>query len=331
MVVACAVAGAGFFLVLPALNNHNSISLTSEVDPDSADRRDRQENCRLLGIVDRVPPDTDAIATILKSFAFPSYPQDSGWSLSAYSNYETGGLLGVPGEPMIIRSQVPIIQDRNTWNAVTNLVTRLEPELIIGHLRNASSGCSFIADPHPFKADYDGRTYLFCHNGGVWDKDLEIIRTQLIKGDTEPQNCPGSPIDSEILFIYLMELIEFHNGDVWRAVYDWSVTLTSKLYRDWNALNILLTDGEIIWAVRISYKSDRFFLRYQSLPDKEGWAISTQDLGPGWTHLPNYSVSEFRAGHLVYTETIPFPIITEVDENFPVMNPEPIKFFKPEQ
>ena len=32
----------------------------------------------------------------------------------------------------------------------------------------------------------------------------------------------------------------------------------------WNALNIILTDGETIWAVRCSYADNRFLLNYQT-------------------------------------------------------------------
>ncbi|HPQ39192.1 MAG TPA: class II glutamine amidotransferase [bacterium] len=295
------------------------------------DIRDSRENCRLLGIVTSNPPDTDAIATILKGFRTPSYPQDSGWSLAAYSNIETGGKLGIPYQPMIIRTQTPILNDLHTWEIVANLVTRLEPGVVLGHLRNASSGCSEIADPHPFQREYNGRFYLMIHNGGIWGKDLDYLTKYLITGDDYPQNCPGSPIDSEYLFIYLMQLIQENGGDPWRALYDWASTLTDTVTNDWNALNIVLSDGEIIWALRLSYRSDRFSLNYSTLPNQKGYAVSTEALGPGWSPLPNFSLAEFRAGFLPFIVDIPRPFLNDFDAPYTIANPNPLDFSKPEQ
>lgn len=296
----------------------------------SVDIRDTRENCRLLGIVSPIPPDIDAITTVLKGFSHPSYPQSSGWSLAAYSNYESGGYLGIPNRPMIIRTQTPILNDRHTWNTVSNLVTRLEPEVIIGHLRNASSGCSHIADPHPFEREYNGRYYLMIHNGGIWGKDLDYLKEFLIEGDQLPENCPDTPIDSEYLFIYLMELVKQNGGDAWSALYEWGSTLTNTITDDWNALNIVLTDGHIIWALRLSYRSDRFSLNYLPIADERGYAISTQALGPGWTPLPNFSLAEFRAGFLPYIEEIPRPGLGTYQAPYTVTNPFALKFQKPE-
>ncbi|MCD4655188.1 class II glutamine amidotransferase [bacterium] len=295
------------------------------------DIRDSRENCRLLGIVNGKPPDTDAIARILKDFSNPSYPQSSGWSISAYSNYERGGYLSIPLEPMIIRSQTPILEDQDTWECVANLVTRLKPEIVIGHLRNASSGCAFLADPHPFEMKYKTRTYLFSHNGGVWGKDLDYLKNHLITADMLPKSCPDNPIDSEFLFIYLMQLIEQNDGDVWNAIYNWAFTLTDTFLNDWNALNIMLTDGNIIWTVRISYKPNRFPLQYVQLPESSGFAISTQALGPGWTPMNNFTVAKFRAGHPIYMESIPHPKITELQIPHLITHPESLQNLEPEQ
>lgn len=275
----------------------------------SADQRDLRENCRLLGIIGRPYADPLYLEDSLIEFGKPSYPQHNGWSLSLFSDITQGGYLAVPGKPMIIRSPISSTQDFNLFETTASLVIRLRPTIVIGHLRNASSGCTVVGDPHPFEWEYEGRTFLMIHNGGVWGKDLDYIRENLISGRTIPSSCPETPIDSEYLFIYLMELIEEMDGDIWGALHEWATTLISALEDDWNALNILLTDGEILWGVRISYHPDRFLLHYQIPQDYSGGAISTEALGLGWTRLFNYSLIEMRAGYPALIERLPHPIV----------------------
>lgn len=307
-----------------------SDNIMASVDASPVDLRDIRENCRLLSIVSASPPNLDAMATALKGFCRPTYPQNSGWSLAAYSDFEEGGLLGVSGEPMIIRTQRPILYDTEMWNSATDLILRLEPTLVMGHLRNASSGCSYIADPHPFVREYDGRTFLLIHNGGVWDKDLDYLVDHLIYTDDTPRNCPGDPIDSEYLFIYLMQLIEEFQGDVWPAFSTWAHTLTDQLGDDWNALNIVLTDGHLIWAARISYRSTRFSLHYAEFANRNGFGVSTQKLGPEWIPLPNYTIAEFNPGHPIYYEELPHPVVSGLDRPYPITMPTKLTYAKPE-
>ncbi|MBN1880099.1 class II glutamine amidotransferase [bacterium] len=275
----------------------------------STDERDLRENCRLLGITSTIHPFGKDLFDVLTSFGQPSFPQNNGWSLSIYSDITRGGLLAVPGEPMIIRSQIPSTQDIDLFQNAAKLVAQLNPSILIGHLRNASSGCSGIADPHPFEMEFGNRHYLMIHNGGVWGKDLDYIVDHLISGRNQPRSCPETPIDSEYLFIYLMELIEKHNGDVWNALYEWATTLINTLDSDWNALNIVLTDGDMLWGVRISYRTDRFSLHYKVSGDSEFSAISTQALNPDWIPMKNYSLIELRSGYPAYLEDLPYPVI----------------------
>ncbi len=294
------------------------------------DPRDLRENCRLLGIVSKLPPNQSSIFEILQTFGLPSYPQNNGWSLACYSDISKGGLLAVPGEPMIIRSQIPAAQDVDLFQAASTLMLRLKPSLLLGHLRNASSGCQHIADPHPFSMEFDNKQFLMIHNGGIWGKDLDYLIDYLISGQTLPKSCPGSPIDSEYLFIYLMELIEKNNGEVWISLRQWAETLIEVLGDEWNALNILVTDGEILWGVRMSYRQDRFTLHYSTSPDYELSSVSTQALDSNWLHLPNFSLFEMRAGHPVYIEMLPHPILNDYSIHHKVKPPNRLTHVKTE-
>ncbi len=257
---------------------------------------DSRENCRLFGATLWQNFSPDELRTILDTFRKPSHPQSNGWSLSIYSNYDTGGNLSIPGVPMIIRSEKNVEHDLETFVPVTSLCIRLHPDIILGHLRNASSGCSDIADPHPFQRELNGKHFLFIHNGGVWGDDLELLVGKLLENEADPQCCPDTPIDSEYLFIYLLNLMKKTDQEPFDACRQWVRNLMKAFTTDWNALNVILTDGDKLWAVRCSYRNDRFPLHYHELNDRHSYAISTQAQDRTWIALPNFSVSEFRQG-----------------------------------
>ncbi len=293
-------------------------------DPVNPDERDFRENCRLLGIVARRSTPPDQIFDILSKFKRPSSPQRNGWSLSTYSNYSHGGLLSVPGEPMIIRSERDVYDDQDIYTAVSQLMVRIRPCLMIGHLRNSSSGCTDVADPHPFHRILHGTHYLMIHNGGVWGEDLKVLSDELVGNYGQPVNCPDMPIDSEYLFLYLMKLIDQTGLDPMSACESWALSLLTHFSDEWNALNILFTDGESIYGARISYQMSSFFLYYSELDGMAGYAISTQSLGHGWTMIPNMTTFRFHAGEPATIRKIIIP--QSIPQTDPIIPPaEPIQ------
>ncbi len=277
-------------------------------DPaDYFDERDIRENCRLLGITLYRPGPEEQLLSILDRYSHPFYQQRSGWSLAVYSEYQDGGFISEPGKPMIIRSERNISNDRELYDSVSEFMVRLQPNVIFGHLRNATSGCTNVANPHPFQRSYRSRQLLMTHNGGVWGDDLKYVQDVLLEGKAEPMSCPDTPIDSEFLFLYLLKILEHRNVGIFEACQIWGATLLQNLEGQWSALNILLTDGEALWAVRISTWDTSFFLHYKFLEEFLGYGVSTQSLGGGgWTLLPNYSVAEFRPGQLPRIERLPY-------------------------
>jgi predicted glutamine amidotransferase len=254
------------------------------------------ENCRLLGAVIRPGSSQSYVTSILDSFRKTSFPQHSGWSLSIFSNYLNGGKLSIPGEPMIIRSDRFIDQDLAMYQAISNLCSRMLPDVVIGHIRNASSGCVGVGDPHPFVLTVQGKHYLFIHNGSVWGQDYSVLVDDLLKGQVIPQNCPGSPVDSEFLFHYLIKIMVDYRLEPFEACQIWASTLVKAFGNEWNALNIILTDGESLWAVRCSSSSSRFPLHYTQFGHSIGYAVSTESLEQDWIPLENFTVARFRTG-----------------------------------
>jgi predicted glutamine amidotransferase len=255
------------------------------------------EQCRLFGMVTADPEQTEEYSLDLSEFGRPSSWQGSGWSIAAYSDYYQGGLLAVPGEPMVVRSQVPVTEDRLIFESVRLLATRLEPGVLIAHLRNASSGCTEVADPHPFVGQARGRTFLLIHNGGVWGQDMEHIRQKLFFKPREPRSCPDQPIDSEYLFLNLLDRLEASPADDLEVIYDWASTIRRGLTIYWSAFNVLVTDGRTIWAVRSVRRNGGYPLHYRSTPGFRCHVISTEALESArWRPLPNDTFAVFEAG-----------------------------------
>ena len=297
------------------------ISTDSDHHLTAIDMRASRENCRLLGVICRSPSETSIFRELLWEFKQPRYSQHNGWSLSVFGDMTQGGLLSIPGKPMIVRSEINVEQDEAVFDTVTELVLRLRPNCLIGHLRNASSGCMNIADPHPFQRELKGRQYLFIHNGGIWGNDLETLMYDLLDGDRQPENCPGYVIDSELLFLYLLQIMERQDADPFSACKIWAKNLLSYSTDEWNSFNMILTDGENLWAVRCSYLDSSFLLNLHQYANGNAYAVSTEALGYGWQLIPNYSVIELHVGRPPRIESIPLPPqVTPPPEAHPLMD-----------
>jgi predicted glutamine amidotransferase len=305
VVFAAILIGSGMYAVLLKRSD------VSQVE----DIRSSRENCRLLGIVSRMPSQATFIDETLDRFRDPLYSQQNGWGIGVYSDINHGGKLGIPGVPMVIRSDVNVEDDLDLFHAVRALTVRLQPACILAHLRNASSGCSDIADPHPFQREINGKTFLFVHNGGIWGNDLQMLITELLEGNEQTLNCPGTPIDSEYLFLYLLQILETMDSDPYTACKIWTKNLLSRVTDEWNGLNFILTDGETLWAVRCSYRSSSFPLHYYQFQQNDAYAISTEALDYGWHLMENFSVIELKIGSPPRIEAIPeIPAVTPMPE-----------------
>ncbi|MBN1354928.1 class II glutamine amidotransferase [bacterium] len=268
---------------------------------------DERENCRLFGMIKALPEKTGDLNRYLERFAGPSRPQRSGWSLSIFSDYEKGGTIGTPGLPMILRSEMNVRDDLPTFEMASELFLRLKPNLILGHLRNASSGCLDIVDPHPFQSIVRDRHFLFIHNGGVWGEDLIVLTHDLLGGESAPANCPDVPVDSEYLFLYYKYILENIASKPYEACRIWLTSLIASFNDEWNALNVLITDGYSIWAIRSSRNDTGFNLHYKSFDNGSGYLISTEALDPDFILLDNFTIAQFRPGEPPRIETVISP------------------------
>ncbi|MGE0268261.1 MAG: class II glutamine amidotransferase [Candidatus Omnitrophota bacterium] len=203
-----------------------------------------------------------------------------GWSVGFYDQ----------GDEVVIRGQGAASVDQKFDDAVRYIAV-LEPEIIMGHLRRASSGCvNGVSNPHPFRIKYNNKTWLFGHNGGIKKEILiDLIGSSFLNAHP-PSVCndqpPDSWIDSELYFMLIMKTIKEYDDVTEEGI----LAALNKLYRKIpeqdRYLNFFLSDGKTVWALR---KGNTLFYRFDprkkmtvitsSIPnqDQEDWVEFPED------------------------------------------------------
>lgn len=201
-----------------------------------------------------------------------------GWSVGFYDH----------GDEVVIRGDEAADYNDEFAEAV-RFVAVLEPQIIMGHLRRASSGCvAGVPDPHPFRIKYNNRTWLFGHNGGIDKKVLiSLIGDSFLKAHPPSvcnENPPDSWIDSELFFLLIMKTIKEHDD----MVTDGIAAAVNKLYahipEDKRFLNFFLSDGKTVWVLR---KGNTLFYRFD--PGKKTTVIASSIPGAAqedWIEFP---------------------------------------------
>ncbi|MDO9578310.1 MAG: T9SS type A sorting domain-containing protein [Candidatus Cloacimonadales bacterium] len=163
-----------------------------------------------------------------------------------------------------------------------------EAVIVFGHARQGIHGTG----NHPFRFEYNNRTYTLMHNGGLDDDFIDALETYLPTLENgywfinhpsnwvndpppEPGELPGVLVDTELLFHYIMSFI-ISSGDVNIGiqqaltqtdiggvnildkikapdqVYDKELELDSYI----NVINFILSDGEALYVFRNSPDND---------------------------------------------------------------------------
>jgi glutamine amidotransferase len=106
-------------------------------------------------------------------------------------------------------------------------------QLFLAHVRLKTVGPQDGSNTHPFKADLEGRSFVFAHNGTVHGiKDRPLVRFR-----------PKGATDSEYAFLWLLEQLANVPGDL--------STQLKRLGDDIRQLgrfNFLMSDGRTLWA-----------------------------------------------------------------------------------
>ena len=139
---------------------------------------------------------------------------------------------------------MPRYLDRKPTDPLTGLdyesamegVTRMRPQVIIGHLRKASCGCNSIENTQPFVSSQ----WSFAHNGTIWSPELRQI---------------GNENDSAAYFRTLLDGLRSSNIEpelaaAVKKIRDRIARHGDNSGRTYSSLTCLLSDGKSIYAVR---------------------------------------------------------------------------------
>ncbi|MBZ0165965.1 MAG: class II glutamine amidotransferase, partial [Candidatus Omnitrophica bacterium] len=211
-----------------------------------------------------------------------------GWSVGFYDQ----------GDEIVIRGDEASNFNQEFDDAVRYLAV-LEPEIIMGHLRRASSGCvEGVPNPHPFRITYNGKKWLFGHNGGMRKQILiDLIgKDFLVKHPPAVcnQNPPESWIDSELYFMLIMKTVKEYDDDVVQGIRAALLKLYANIDEESRYLNFFMSDGETVWIFR---KGNSLFYTFD--PQAQMTVISStvpEEDPDHWQEFPEDTLAVIRPG-----------------------------------
>ncbi|MFA6726242.1 MAG: class II glutamine amidotransferase [Syntrophomonadaceae bacterium] len=170
----------------------------------------------------------------------------NGWSLVWYDYSDTGNQLN---PDHIVRSSNRANTDPMYDVTVNTIRLFSTPRILLGHVRNASSGSPTIPNPHPFIMRYQDRDYSFMHNGTV--NSLNIIT---LINNHDPNWLIEHPlttgVDSERYFSWIMLNIHMENGNILQGLKNALLPIYASPSTYGYDINFILSDGMDIYAYR---------------------------------------------------------------------------------
>lgn len=194
--------------------------------------------CRLLALINSDKMESRTILDFFRNLAEsgkvpPSSTQGhkDGWGIVAYKK---GNVV------YFVKSKDNAFDDKKYLKSVDK-IEKINPSVIVGHLRKSSCGLNKKENNHPFIKG----NYVFCHNGTVFNSDkipLNDKFRKFVKGET----------DSEKLFLYILQILkeskkstpEKTKNTILKAI----VHIRNNI--DYTAMNFIFSDGEFLWALR---------------------------------------------------------------------------------
>ncbi len=196
------------------------------------------------------------------------------------------GWLAPDGELARLTRDVPIWADHN----LPTLARYLTAPLWVANIRNATiGGANHPANTQPYLAD----GLLFLHNGHV--QDFPAVRStirRMISSDIE-SSIEGTT-DSEYLFALLRHILRSVDFDPGAALRELAVNALNELSIRQALLNVVLTDGERIYALRHALNAHSPTLYFTSDDDDypEGTLIASEPMTDGgyWQPVPEQHI-----------------------------------------
>lgn len=205
---------------------------------------------------------------------------ETGWP---YNNLDGWGMAVTSQVPPALvthktRSEISAYEDLGYFDSTFALLDQDSVNILLGHLRQGSSGATGIANPHPFHySDPSGAEFIFAHNGDV---SKSVLR-ELIGDDWlmlhPPQTYGGGDwmlagwdevVDSELFFFWIIKSIQ-ELGDIHDGLIQAIVALEDELPSQ--IKNFIFSDGKDLYAYRSSPAQDIHYLDIQPMEGEQPW------------------------------------------------------------
>ena len=203
----------------------------------------------------------DRAAFSLPLFARYHEPYWDGWGVGYYEGTHA----------KVVRNT----DDPNYSESFRRIVQQARSNVIVAHLRLATSGEVYPENCHPFRFRYLGRDWLFAHNGTMY-----IDYPSRVEGDN----------DSARTFSFMMDRIgEYLREGRFRGIYPAVKRATRELLETYSGtLNYLLSDSNALFAF---YNHRRMYMLRREKEYGGAILISTQRLTrENWVELPKNMV-----------------------------------------
>ena len=252
--------------------------------------------CRLLGICGQV----DNWREIVLAFSHQAETGILPPSDKSGSGHKDGWGMSISNRKQT--AMVPLLRRLGSAYGSTNYREALyaladQPEIFLCHLRKASDMIPItLPNTHPFILN----TWAFIHNGTVFRAESLPRDPALVFSSNDS--------DTEHLFHYLLTKIMGCTGD--QAISSVIVDAIFSLRLDYTALNMMLSNGQKLYAARCFQKNEDYYtLYYYSLPTGMiicSEPIESKDLSQDrWVLMANKSLLKIKYDPFCY-EVIQF-------------------------
>ena len=195
-----------------------------------------------------------------------------GWGIGWYRDGQI--------QPTVVKEPVPA-DSSSLFRATAHTV---HSRAVVAHVRRSSGTAHNLENTHPFVWE----NWLFCHNGSCDGKSLKQVLlpefAASVHGDT----------DSEVYFARLMQYLCTESDPIQALK---AGVCSAIAVGKHSGLNFLLTDGQLMYALRSSTKPDRHSLYVSDMSDVT--LVASEPLGTAaWQEIPDGCLAILtRDGH----------------------------------
>lgn len=191
-------------------------------------------------------------------------------------------------EPALYRSTLPIWADTSFASVARHTLS----SLWVANIRNGTeTGSTAMPNVHPFTA---GR-WAFSHNGFI-DRFREIAMRRLRQPLTDARyTLLRGFTESETLFQRVLDVMDAGAvpQEALHLVLDEAIALADE-HLATAQMNVILTDGDRIWATRLSNRerSNSLYIRHDRNGETSAVTLASEpfDTEPGWEAVPDGSL-----------------------------------------